>query len=72
MLAERTLSCMQQNSKTPLLAGLVAVEIVAAALAWRDLGARSDEQIRGTKAIWRAVIVANPGNSLVYWLIGRR
>jgi hypothetical protein len=63
---------MQQNSKTPLLVGLVAVEIVAAALAWRDLGARSDEQIRGTKAIWRAVIVANPGNSLVYWLIGRR
>jgi hypothetical protein len=63
---------MTQISKQPLLAGLVAIEVVSAVLAWRDLGARSEEQIRGTKTIWRAVILANPGNSLVYWVVGRR
>jgi hypothetical protein len=63
---------MKPNVKMPLLAGVVAAELVAAWLAWRDLRGRSEEQIRGTKVMWRAAILANPGNSLVYWILGRR
>ena len=29
-------------------------------------------QIRGSKRFWRVVIALNPGNSLLYWLFGRR
>jgi hypothetical protein len=51
---------------------VVFIEVVSAALAWRDLARRSDDQVRGKKNLWRAFITINPGNSLVYWAIGRR
>jgi hypothetical protein len=51
---------------------IVVAEIVSAGLAWRDLAKRSDGQVRGKKNLWRAVIAINPGNSLVYWFVGRR
>jgi hypothetical protein len=54
----------------PALVGLV--EVVSAALAWRNLARRSDDQVRGKKNIWRALITIHPGNSLVYWGVGRR
>jgi hypothetical protein len=63
---------MTDNSKRLLLGGLIAVEVVSAALAWRDLGHRSDDQVRGRKKAWRAFIVLNPGNSSFYWILGRR
>ncbi|MDQ6687687.1 MAG: hypothetical protein M3Z50_08780 [Actinomycetota bacterium] len=62
---------MKQPNK-PLLIGVVAVEAVSALLAWRDLGRRSDHQVKGKKAVWRVFISLNPGNSLVYWAFGRR
>jgi hypothetical protein len=63
---------MQQNVKKRLVAGLVAVEVVSAVLAWLDLNRRADDQIRGTRKLWRVIIVANPGNSIAYWILGRR
>lgn len=51
---------------------VVAVEAVAAAFAFRDLARRSDEDVRGPKLLWRVLIGMNPGNSLVYWMLGRR
>ncbi|MDQ2797287.1 MAG: hypothetical protein M3Y06_09010 [Actinomycetota bacterium] len=60
------------NLPKPLLVGLVVAELVSAAFAWRDLGRRSDNQIRGAKTGWRVFIALNPGNSLAYWAIGRR
>ena len=63
---------MQQNVKKRLVAGLVAVEVVSAVLAWNDLNQRADDQIRGTRKLWRVIIVANPGNSIAYWILGRR
>ncbi|MDQ2749937.1 MAG: hypothetical protein M3Y44_10530 [Actinomycetota bacterium] len=63
---------MKQKTKTPLLIGLVAIETVSAVLAWRDLGHRSDAQVRGRKNLWRVFISVNPGNSLAYWAFGRR
>jgi hypothetical protein len=55
-----------------MLAIVVLVEVVSATLAWRDLARRSHDQVRGKKNIWRAFITVHPGNSLVYWAVGRR
>lgn len=63
---------MQQNVKTRLVAGLVAVEAASAVLAWHDLSRRGDDQLRGSKNLWRVIIAANPGNSIAYWILGRR
>ena len=63
---------MKQKPSKPLLVGLVAVEVVSAVLAWRDLSRRSDDLVRGKKDVWRVFISINPGNSLIYWAFGRR
>jgi hypothetical protein len=55
-----------------LTVAVVAVELVAASLAWRDLARRTDAQVRGSKTGWRIFVSLNPGNALVYWLVGRR
>jgi hypothetical protein len=61
-----------RKPKGPLLFVVVGLEVVAAALAWRDLGRRSEDQVRGKKNLWRAFISVNPGNLILYWLVGRR
>ena len=55
-----------------VLAIVVGAQTVSSALAWRDLTRRSDEQVRGPKNLWRVVVTINPGNSIAYWLFGRR
>ncbi len=55
-----------------VLVALIAVDLVSCVLAWRDLRDRSEDEVRGGKRLWHVVIVANPGNSLAYWLIGRK
>jgi hypothetical protein len=56
----------------PVTAVIVASQVVSSALAWRDLQRRTDDQVRGPKNLWRVFITVNPGNSIVYWLAGRR
>jgi hypothetical protein len=51
---------------------VVAVETVSAVLAYRDLARRTDDQVRGPKGLWRIVMALNPGNSIAYWVFGRR
>jgi hypothetical protein len=51
---------------------VIGAEVVAAGLAWRDLGRRPSEQVRGPKKFWRLFVSLNPGNSVIYWLVGRR
>ncbi|MGA3220839.1 MAG: hypothetical protein ABSE77_17470 [Acidimicrobiales bacterium] len=63
---------MNGKPKKLLLGWLVAVEVVSAALAWRDLSRRRDDQVRGHKKAWRAAMLLNPGNSVLYWAFGRR
>jgi len=63
---------MKRKPNKVRLGALVAVEVVAATLAWRDLARRSDDQVRGNKKFWRVFVCLNPGNSLVYWIFGRR
>ena len=62
---------MQKPSKEVVVA-VVAVQAVSAAFAFRDLARRTDDEIRGPKLLWRIIIGINPGNSLAYWLLGRR
>jgi hypothetical protein len=63
---------MDANRRKLLLGALAAIEVVAATLAWRDLARRGDDQVRGKKNLWRLFISLNPGNSLLYWAVGRR
>jgi hypothetical protein len=55
-----------------LLTIIVPVQAVLAVAAWRDLARRTDDQVLGRKKVWRALLLLNPGNSLIYWLFGRR
>lgn len=56
----------------PVLVTIVVAEVVSAGLAWRDLKKRSDATVRGSKKLWRVMIMLNPGNSIAYWVLGRR
>jgi hypothetical protein len=63
---------MRTSSYKPMLFGLAAIEVASAIMAWRDLGRRADDEVRGSKRLWRVVIAMNPGNSAAYWVVGRR
>jgi hypothetical protein len=63
---------MSRKPPRPVLLAIVGLEAVSAAMAWRDLARRSDGQVRGNKKLWRVIILANPGNSIAYWALGRR
>jgi len=62
---------MAQRRKQ-LITLLVVVDLIMAACTFVDLRRRDDSQIRGSKRFWRIVTIANPGNSLAYWLVGRK
>ena len=63
---------MTRQRKRVLVATILPTQIVLCALAWRDLSRRTDDQVRGRKAFWRVFVTLNPGNSVIYWLFGRR
>jgi hypothetical protein len=63
---------MTTSRKTQLALAIVPIQVILAVLAWRDLGRRTDEQVRGRKDFWRVFVTLNPGNSVAYWLFGRR
>jgi hypothetical protein len=63
---------MSKPRQKLLAAIIVPIEVVLAALAWKDLARRSDDHVRGKKNLWRAFMLLNPGNSLLYWVFGRR
>lgn len=54
------------------LAVLASISLTSGVLAWRDLGRRPAGAVRGDKRIWRVAILLNSGNSVAYWLFGRR
>jgi hypothetical protein len=63
---------MTSTRKKLLIAIVVPIQVVLAVFAWRDLGRRTDDQVRGKKNFWRVFVTINPGNSVAYWLFGRR
>jgi hypothetical protein len=63
---------MSSRPKRIALVALVLAEVGLAALTWRDIRRRPAEEIRGSKRLWRIISTINPGNSVAYWLVGRR
>ena len=63
---------MNSDKKRIALVVLVLAEVGLAALTWRDIRNRPAEEIRGSKRLWRIISTVNPGNSVAYWLVGRR
>lgn len=64
---------LPQTKRGKVILGIVvAAQTVGSGLAWRDLARRSDKQVRGPKNVWRVIVTINPGNSIAYWLFGRR
>lgn len=57
--------------RTALFAVVVA-SVISGALALWDINRRPDELVRGRKFWWRTAIGLNSGNSLAYWVFGRR
>jgi hypothetical protein len=63
---------MRRRPPPPVVAALALASTVSGSLAWRDLNRRTPGQIRGSRRFWRVIIAMNPGNSVLYWLFGRR
>lgn len=62
-----------REQRMKALVGCVfVIGVVSCALAWRDIARRSDEEVRGPKSMWRTIVTINPGNSIFYWLFGRK
>ena len=55
-----------------LVVPLAVVSFVSGVLAWRDLAGRPDDRVRGPRRLWKTLILLNPGNSIAYWVAGRR
>ena len=60
------------NSLVTVLVYVAVVHVPVTALTWRDLSARPDAQVRGSKTIWRVASAVNTMGSVAYWLVGRR
>jgi hypothetical protein len=64
---------VEQRKLSPgLLAVILAVHATVTAFTWRDLRHRTEEQVRGSKKVWRFVSAMNTTGSLAYWLFGRK
>jgi hypothetical protein len=63
---------MRSRPKRIALVFLVLAEVGLAVLTWRDLRHRPADEIRGSKRLWRVISTINPGNSVAYWLVGRK
>jgi hypothetical protein len=50
---------------------LIAVQATLAAYAQRDLGARSADEVRGPKLLWR-ILTLNTFGAVAYIAVGRR
>ena len=55
-----------------VLVALAILHILITAITLRDLSQRSDAQVRGPRWFWRVFTPLQMGNSVVYWLVGRR
>ena len=64
---------MQRRSQNwTFLAWYLPFHVLVTAFTWRDIGGRSQAQIRGSKWLWRVLSAANTGGSVAYLVCGRR
>jgi hypothetical protein len=52
--------------------GVFVVHTLIASLVWRDLRHRTEDQVRGSRRMWRIASAANSANSVLYLLVGRK
>jgi hypothetical protein len=62
----------QKKPSKRVLAAIGVAHATFAALTWRDIRGRSQDEVRGSKRIWRIATGLNSGASVAYWLGGRR
>lgn len=55
-----------------LLIVLIPVHIAVTRFTWADIRDRPADQIRGSKRLWRILSAVQMGNSLAYFVIGRK
>ncbi len=48
------------------------IHLLVVALTWRDISRRPEQQLRGSKRVWRLVSAANTLGAVAYWVAGRR
>jgi len=60
------------NPSPRLIAALAVGHVIVTTLVWRDLRQRADDEVRGSKRLWRIASAANMSNSIAYLLIGRK
>jgi hypothetical protein len=64
---------MSNRPVSPVLVALALLgHLVLTALVWRDIDRRAESELRGSKALWRAVTALNTGNHMLYLVVGRR
>ena len=64
---------MSRRPVSPVVLALALIgHLLLTALVWRDIGRRTDAELRGSKRLLRAVTALNTGNHLIYLLVGRR
>jgi hypothetical protein len=51
---------------------LAAIELAAKIAAARDIKRRADDEVRGSKLLWRMALLVNTFGPLSYFLWGRR
>jgi hypothetical protein len=56
----------------PILVALAILHLIVTAITLRDLSQRQDAQVRGPRWFWRLFVPLQMGNSVLYWLVGRR
>jgi hypothetical protein len=54
------------------IAILLVAHVAVTAVTWRDLARRTDDEVRGSRRVWRVASALQMGNSLVYWLFARK
>jgi hypothetical protein len=67
---DRAMSRWKPNR--PILVVLVVLHIIVTTITLRDLGRRTDAEVRGPRLFWRVFTPLQMGNSALYWLVGRR
>ena len=63
---------MNRKPNKLLLVAIGVGHLAIATLTWRDIRNRPEDEIRGSKRVWRVLSAANSANSAVYWLFGRK
>ncbi len=56
----------------PVLAVLIVLHVIVTIVTLRDIGHRTEDQVRGPRWFWRIVAPLQMGNSVVYWIVGRK